>query len=87
MEDRMLARQLGILVKERRLLRQLTQHELARLAGVSRTALSRIESPGATSSRTEVVDRVLRALGVRIDVAVAAAPPRALRPGEPPPLH
>lgn len=65
----MLARQLGNLVKEHRLLRQLTQDELARLAGVSRTAVSRIESPAATSSRTEVVDRVLRALGVRVDVA------------------
>ncbi len=72
----MLARQLGTLVKERRLLRQLTQDQLARLAGVSRTALSRIESPGALSSRTEVIDRVLRALGVRVDVAVAGTSER-----------
>ena len=82
----MLARQLGNLVKEHRLLRQLTQDELARLAGVSRTAVSRIESPAATSSRTEVVDRVLRALGVRIDVAAVGG--RCV-PGEPrgTPLH
>ena len=73
----MLARQLGNLVKERRLLRQLSQDELARLAGVSRTAVSRLESPGATSSRTAVVDRVLRALGVRVEVAIAEPLPRA----------
>ena len=83
----MLARQLGHLVKEHRLLRQLTQDELARLAGVSRTAVSRLESPGATSSRTEVVDRVLRALGVRVDVAAIRQPSVRAEPSRGTPLH
>jgi len=84
---RMLARQLGNLVKEHRLLRQLTQDELARLAGVSRTAVSRLESPGATSSRTEVVDRVLRALGVRVDVAAIRHLSVRAEPSRGTPLH
>jgi len=83
----MLARQLGNLVKEHRLLRQLTQDELARLAGVSRTAVSRLESPGATSSRTEVVDRVLRALGVRVDVAAIRHLSVRAEPSRGTPLH
>jgi transcriptional regulator with XRE-family HTH domain len=83
----MLARQLGTLVKEHRLLRQLTQDELARLAGVSRTAVSRIESPGATSSRTEVVDRVLRALGVRVDVAAVGSAMARVDQSRGTPLH
>ena len=83
----MLARQLGNLVKEHRLLRQLTQDELARLAGVSRTVVSRIESPGATSSRTEAVDRVLRALGVRVDVAAVGSAAARAEPSRGPPLH
>ena len=84
---RMLARQLGNLVKEHRLLRQLTQDELARLAGVSRTAVSRLESPGATSSRTEVIDRVLRALGVRVDVAAIGPASVRAAPSRGTPLH
>ena len=83
----MLARQLGNLVKEHRLLRQLTQDELARLAGVSRTAVSRLESPGATSSRTEVIDRVLRALGVRVDVAAIGHASMRAEPSRGTPLH
>ena len=68
----MLARQLGHLVKEHRLLRQLTQDELARLAGVS---------------RTEVVDRVLRALGVRVDVAAIGHASVRAEPSRGTPLH
>jgi transcriptional regulator with XRE-family HTH domain len=77
----MLAYQVAALVKERRMLRQLTQSELAALAEVSRTAVARLERPGRRCVRIDVADRVLRALGIRVDVAVyAPARPRG-RPG------
>jgi transcriptional regulator with XRE-family HTH domain len=65
----MLASRLGALVKERRMLRQLTQSELACLAGVSRAVVMRLERPGAASVRVDSAERVLRALGVRIRIA------------------
>jgi len=54
---------------------------------VSRTAVSRLESPGATSSRTEVIDRVLRALGVRVDVAAIGHASMRAEPSRGTPLH
>jgi len=50
------------------MLRQLTQSELARLAGVSRAVVVRLERPGAASVRVASAERVLRALGVRIRI-------------------
>ena len=55
------------------MLRQLTQAELATLAGVSRSAVVRLERPGLRSVRIDTADRVLRALGVRVDVGAASA--------------
>ena len=78
-DGRMLASHLGALVKERRMLRQLTQSELARLAGVSRAVVMRLERPGAASVRIASAERVLRALGVRIHMSgdhAAVAPVR-----------
>lgn len=71
---RMLASRLGALVKERRMLRQLTQAELACLAGVSRALVIRLERPGAASVRIDSAARVLRALGLRIHIADGPAP-------------
>jgi len=51
------------------MLRQLTQVEVARLAGVSRAVVIRIERAGAASVRIESAERVLRALGVRMRIA------------------
>ena len=51
------------------MLRQLTQYELARLAGVSRAVILRLERPGGASVRIESAERVLRALGVRMRIA------------------
>ena len=68
-DARMLASRLGSLVKERRMLRQLTQEELARLAGVSRAVVLRLERPGGASVRLESAERVLRVLGVRMRIA------------------
>jgi len=79
-DARMLAFSLAAFVKERRMLRQLTQAELARLAGVSRAVVMRLERPGAASVSIATAERVLRALGVRLRIAgepVLAAPARA----------
>ena len=51
------------------MLRQLTQAELARLAGVSPAAVMRLERPGAASVSIATAERVLRALGVRLHIA------------------
>ena len=51
------------------MLRQLTQSELACLAGVSRAVVMRLERPGGASVRVASAERVLRALGVRIRIA------------------
>ena len=70
----MLSFRVAALVKDRRMLRQLTQAELACLAGVSRAVVMRLERPGAASSvRVESAARVLRALGVRIHVGCEPA--------------
>jgi transcriptional regulator with XRE-family HTH domain len=71
----MLASQLGAFVKERRMLRQLTQMELACLAGVSRAVVMRLERPGAASVRIDSAERVLRALGVRMRIGGAHVRP------------
>ncbi|HVO88902.1 MAG TPA: helix-turn-helix domain-containing protein [Casimicrobiaceae bacterium] len=75
----MLASRLGALIKERRMLRQLTQAELARLAGVSRAVIMRLERPGGRCVRIEVVEQVLRALGLRIRIADHAVAPMSER--------
>jgi len=62
------------------MLRQLTQTELARLAGVSRAVVMRLERPGTASVKMATAERVLRALGVRLNIAgnhVVATPARA----------
>jgi transcriptional regulator with XRE-family HTH domain len=60
------------------MLRQLTQSELACLAGVSRAVVVRLERSGAASVRVESAARVLRALGVHVRIALdhAKAPAR-----------
>ena len=55
------------------MLRQLTQAQLACLAGVSRAVVMRLERPGAASVRMDSAERVLRALGVRIRIGGESA--------------
>ena len=58
----MLSAQFGSLVKARRARKGLTQAELARVARVSRTVLSRLECGNANAVQTDVLDRLLKAL-------------------------
>ena len=68
------------------MLRQLTQAELACLAGVSRGVVIRLERASAASVRMDSALRVLRALGVRLRIGGETAVSRP-RGGEPLLLH
>jgi transcriptional regulator with XRE-family HTH domain len=59
-----LSAQAGILIKSGRALKGMKQAELAHTAGVSRTVLSRLESGKAVPVQTDVLDRLLGALGI-----------------------
>jgi transcriptional regulator with XRE-family HTH domain len=59
-----LSLQAGIMVKNHRALKGWTQQELARNAGVSRTILSNLESGKAKPVQTDVLERLLGALGI-----------------------
>ncbi len=51
----------------------LTQHALAARAGTSQPAVSRYES-GAASPSVETLDRLLAAMGARLELSVSGAP-------------
>jgi transcriptional regulator with XRE-family HTH domain len=61
MSDRAILREVGRRLRRRRLDKNLTQHNLADLAGLSRTTVSDLERGGAVGVLTLV--QVLRALG------------------------
>ncbi len=67
----MLAARFGELIKAHRVDRHLKQEELARLAGVSRTTLSRLEQGKAPHVQTDVIDRILDSLGIAPLIGVA----------------
>ncbi len=73
--DVALLRELGARIARQRLERDLTQTELAREAGVDRTALQRLE--GGQSVTLTTLLRLLRALGLleNLETAVPAARP------------
>jgi transcriptional regulator with XRE-family HTH domain len=83
----MFARDVAHLVREARMLRQLTQSQLALLAGVSRGTIGRLEWPQRRSVRIESADRVLRALGVRLDLVRTATTSARARRTTATPLH
>ena len=62
----MLAVQFGDLIRKERLAKGLKQAELASAAGVSRTILSRLEQGKPRPVQTDVLDRILQALGVNL---------------------
>lgn len=69
----MLASQFGTLIRDLRARSSLTQEGLARAAKVSRTVLSRLEQGTAIAVQTDVLDRVLAALGASPRVVDASA--------------
>ncbi len=60
----MLAAHFGELIRNHRVARHLKQEDLARLAGVSRTTLSRLEQGKAPHVQTDVIDRILGSLAI-----------------------
>ncbi|GAA2886096.1 hypothetical protein GCM10010517_49770 [Streptosporangium fragile] len=60
---------LGDRLREVRVARNLTQAEVARRAGISQPALSRIELGGGVPT-LEMLDRIGRAMGVRFTISV-----------------
>ncbi|MEH0984470.1 helix-turn-helix domain-containing protein [Micromonospora sp. CPCC 205556] len=60
---------LGTVVRREREARQLTQRELARLAGVSQAMVARVES-GDRSPSVELLEQLLDAMGAQLTVAV-----------------
>ena len=77
-EDAAVMRELGQRVARQRLARNLRQTELAREAGVSRSALQRLEA--GTPVGVSVLIRVLRALGLgsNLEALLPAAEPDPL---------
>ena len=69
----MLASQFGTLIRDLRARSSLTQEGLARAAKVSRTVLSRLEQGTAIAVQTDVLDRILAALGATPRVVDASA--------------
>lgn len=60
----MLSTLYGSLIRNRRLAKDLTQAEVASLAKVSRTILSRLEQGKPRPVQTDVLDRIFQALGI-----------------------
>ncbi|WP_067142693.1 helix-turn-helix domain-containing protein [Microtetraspora malaysiensis] len=60
---------LGERLREVRVARNLTQAEVARRAGISQPALSRIELGGGVPT-LEMLERISRAIGVRFTISV-----------------
>jgi transcriptional regulator with XRE-family HTH domain len=67
----MLSRQIGSVIKAKRSAKQLTQAELARAAGVSRTVLSRLECGTDLPVQTDVLDKLLHALEINPGLGVS----------------
>lgn len=61
------------LIRSTRVTRGLTQHDLAARAGTSQPAVSRYES-GASSPSVETLDRLLAAMGARLELTAHVAP-------------
>jgi transcriptional regulator with XRE-family HTH domain len=53
-------------IKELRLKRKLSQAELARLSGVSRPTINRIESSSDVVINTQTLERIAKALNVSV---------------------
>lgn len=68
-----------------RLAKGLTQRDLAKLCGVSYSAIQHLESGNTTSSRFELILALSKALGVSLDEMAAAYEGKPYRPKPLPP--
>jgi transcriptional regulator with XRE-family HTH domain len=69
----MLAVEFGVLIKNGRTAKGLTQAELARVAKVSRTILSRLEQGKPRPVQTDVLDRIFHVLEFTPQIAAVSA--------------
>lgn len=69
----MLAVEFGVLIRNGRTAKGLTQAELARVAKVSRTVLSRLEQGKPRPVQTDVLDRILHVLDLTPRLAAVSA--------------
>lgn len=60
--------QIGQRVRTQRKARQLSQHALARMAGLSRLTINQLERGGATDLGVQKLERVLNVLGLELSV-------------------
>jgi transcriptional regulator with XRE-family HTH domain len=60
----------GALIRERRLARGLSQEQLARRAGTSQAAISKLEN-GETSPSIETLARILRVMGEQLSLTTS----------------
>lgn len=66
----------GDLIRDRRTLAGLTQHQLAVRAGTTKTAISRLEG-GHVNPTFETVERLLLCLGYRLEAEAVPITPRS----------
>lgn len=66
-------------IKRLRVLREMSQDELAEAANVARQTLSNIER-GATTARPSSMRRIAEALGVSVETVTGSTTPKALAP-------
>jgi transcriptional regulator with XRE-family HTH domain len=62
----MTPKEIGQLIKRRRLERRKTQMDLARICGISQSRISKIES-GDTDLNVVDAEKILRTLGIAVD--------------------
>lgn len=67
-EDEPMDHTLGAQIRQARKIHGMSQVELARRIGISKTAMNDIESGGTRDPRFSVVQRISKALGVSLDL-------------------
>ena len=73
----MIAQQIGLLIRKKRIYAHITQKELAQRAEVSRTTLSRLEGGKAPNVQADVLDRLLASLQIQPRIESSSSPSQA----------
>jgi len=71
--QRELVHQVAMAIRDLREAAHLTQAELAKLCGMKPRAIARLETSQASEPRWSVLDRIARALGREVEIAVEIA--------------